>query len=131
MAELRLLIESSSGRWRPLIVKAVFTGMRASELGGLCWSDLDLDAGVIHVRQRADTWANIGATKSKTGKRDIPLAPIVLKCPQAMGGTVAPSVNSISFSRMAGATSKASPLQALLATHSDQARPGRGLRRKG
>jgi integrase len=86
MAELRLLIESSSGRWRPLIVKAVFTGMCASELRGLCWSDLDLDAGVIHVRQRAYTWANIGATKSKAGKRDIPLAPIVLNALKQWAG---------------------------------------------
>lgn len=58
----------------------------ARELDGLCWSDLDLDAGVIHVRQRADTWANIGATKSKTGKRDIPLAPIVLNALKQWAG---------------------------------------------
>jgi integrase len=78
MAELKLIIENSTGRWRPLLVTAIFTGMRASELRGLRWADVDLFAGVIHVRQRADTWANIGATKSKAGKRDIPLAPIVV-----------------------------------------------------
>lgn len=78
MAELKLYIENSTGRWRPLIVTAIFTGMRSSELRGLRWSDVDLDAGIVHVRQRADAWRRMGPTKSRAGKRDIPLAPIVL-----------------------------------------------------
>jgi integrase len=53
-------------------------GARASELRGLPWRDVDLDAGVVHVRQRADKGGNIGPPKSKRGKRDIPLAPIVV-----------------------------------------------------
>jgi integrase len=78
MAELRLLIEKASPRRRPFMVTAIFTGMRLSELRGLPWSDVDLDAGVIHVRQRADAWLKIGPPKSKAGKRDIPLAPLVV-----------------------------------------------------
>lgn len=49
-----------------------------SELRGLRWPDVDLEAGVIHVRQRADSWGKMGPPKSKAGKRDIPLAPLVL-----------------------------------------------------
>lgn len=45
---------------------------------GLPWRDVDLDAGIVHVRQRADAWNNIDPPKSKAGKRDIPLAPIVV-----------------------------------------------------
>jgi integrase len=78
MAELNSLIENSTPRRRPFIVTAIFTGMRLSELRGLPWKDVDLEAGVIHVRQRADAWCKIGPTKSKAGKRDIPLAPIVV-----------------------------------------------------
>jgi integrase len=78
IAELNSLIENSKPRRRPFIVTAIFTGMRLSELRGLKWSDVDLDVGVIHVRQRADEWGKIGPTKSKAGKRDIPLAPIVV-----------------------------------------------------
>jgi integrase len=77
-AELNSVIDGSEGRWRPLVVTAIFTGMRASELRGLPWSNVDLGAGLMHVRQRADAWNNIGPPKSKAGKRDIPLAPIVL-----------------------------------------------------
>jgi integrase len=78
MAELNALIDNSRGRLRPFIVTAIFTGMRLSELRGLRWSDVDLDAGVIHVRQRANAWGTMGPPKSKAGKRDIPLAPIVV-----------------------------------------------------
>jgi integrase len=78
MAELNLFIENSTGRWRPFIITAIFTGMRLSELRGLRWSDVDIEAGQIHVRQRADAWGKIGPTKSKAGKRDIPLAPLVV-----------------------------------------------------
>jgi integrase len=77
-AELRTMIDKASGRWRPFLLTAVFTGMRASELRGLSWLDVDLDAAIIHVRQRADAWGRIGPPKSKAGKRDIPLAPIVV-----------------------------------------------------
>ena len=88
--ELRAMIEKVSGRWRPFIVTAIFTGMRASELRGLPWDNVDLEGGVIRVRQRADAWGTIGAPKSKAGSRDIPLAPMVvntlrewkLECPK-------------------------------------------------
>jgi integrase len=82
-AELKALIDRTSTdpafeRWRAFIVTAIFTGMRISELRGLPWRDVGLDASIIHVRQRADAWCRIGPPKSKAGKRDIPLAPIVV-----------------------------------------------------
>jgi integrase len=76
--ELKSLMEAATGRWRPLFITAIFTGMRASELRGLPWRNVDLDSGVIHVRQRADAWGKIGKPKSKAGARDIPLPPIVV-----------------------------------------------------
>jgi integrase len=99
MAELNTLIENSAGRWRPFIITAIFTGMRMSELRGLPWSDVDLAAGVIHVRQRADAWRKIGPTKSKAGMRDIPLTPMALnalkqwrlECPKGELGLVFPN----------------------------------------
>ena len=86
-AELKLLIDRAPDRWRPLIVVAIFTGMRISELRGLRWSDVNLDAGVIHVTQRADQYGAIGSPKSKAGTRDIPLVPLVVntlkQCPRS------------------------------------------------
>ena len=77
-SELRAMMENAPERWRPLIVTSIFTGLRSSELRGLRWEDVDLDAGVIHVRQRADQWGEMGPPKSKAGRRDVPLAPMVV-----------------------------------------------------
>ena len=77
-AELKKLMDAAPERRRPLLFTAVFTGMRASELRGLTWADVDLEAGAIHVTQRADAWRTIGPPKSKAGRRTIPLTPIVI-----------------------------------------------------
>ncbi len=75
--ELRAIVAAAAGRWRPIIITAVFTGMRGSELRGLKWEDVDLKATVIKVRRRVDSWSNFGPPKSRAGKRDIPIPPIV------------------------------------------------------
>jgi integrase len=77
-AEMKALIDNAPDRWRPLIITAIFTGMRISELRGLMWSDVDLARGIVFVRQRADAWRVIGAPKSAAAKRDVPLAPLVI-----------------------------------------------------
>ncbi len=76
-SEIRAFLEKAEGRWRPLIVTAIFTGLRASELRGLTWDDVDFESKVIRVRQRADRWNQIGSPKSEAGRRDVPMAPIV------------------------------------------------------
>jgi integrase len=77
-AQMKTLMDTATPRWRPLLIVAMFTGMRASELRGLPWSNVDLEQGMIHVRQRADAWGKIGKPKSKAGARDIPLPPMVI-----------------------------------------------------
>ena len=52
--------------------------MRASELRGLRWCDVDFDAATIRVTQRADAWGKMGSPKSAAGRRDIPLVPMVV-----------------------------------------------------
>jgi integrase len=76
--ELRAILSAAAGRWRPLIVTAMVTGLRGSELRGLTWGDVDLKAGVLKVRRRADQWGRFGPPKSKAGKRDITMTPMVL-----------------------------------------------------
>jgi integrase len=87
--EIRAITAHLTGRWRPLILTAIFTGLRASELRGLQWGDVDLKRGEVHVRRRADRYNVIGEPKSAAGARTVPLSPIVvntlrewkLKCP--------------------------------------------------
>jgi integrase len=76
--EIRMLLDNASERWRAFFVVAIFTGLRASELRGLRWADIDLDAGKLTVSQRADAWFKIGAPKSAAGKRDVPLVPMAI-----------------------------------------------------
>ena len=68
-----------AARWRPLLLTAIFTGLRASELRGLKWGDVDLKRNEIHVRQRADRYGKIGRTKSEAGERTVPLLPMVVE----------------------------------------------------
>jgi integrase len=77
-AEIRAIIENVRGRWRPLLLTAIFTGLRASELRGLRWSDMDLKAGLIHVRQRADRYQDLGMPKSEAGQRTVPIGTMVI-----------------------------------------------------
>ncbi len=74
-ADLKAMIKAATDTERPLILTAITTGLRSSELRGLRWKDIDLAAGTITVRQRADQWGQIGPPKSEAGKRTIPIPP--------------------------------------------------------
>jgi integrase len=76
--EVRTLLPHLIGRWRPMLLTAIFTGLRASELRGLRWADIDLKRSEIHVRQRADRFNVIGRLKSEAGERTVPLLPMVV-----------------------------------------------------
>jgi integrase len=97
--EVRTIIAHMSGRWRPMLLTAIFTGLRASELRGLRWDDVDLKRSEIHVRQRADRFNEIGRPKSEAGERTIPLPPLLanalrewkLACPRGELGLVFPN----------------------------------------
>jgi integrase len=82
-AELRAILDNVVDRHRAFIAVLIFTGMRISEVRGLRWSDVDIETGVIHVRQRADAWARIAAPKTKAGSRDIPLVPMTVNALRA------------------------------------------------
>jgi integrase len=75
--EIGTLLRTAKPRWRPLLVIAAFTGLRASELRGLRWSDVDLKAQEIHVRQRADRYREVGAPKTESSSRTVPFGKMV------------------------------------------------------
>jgi integrase len=97
--EVRRLIHAAAPRWRPLLAIACFTGLRASELRGLCWIDIDLKKGELRVRRRADRYQTLGKPKSRAGERTIPIGPFVvntlrawrLACPKSELGLVFPT----------------------------------------
>lgn len=81
-AELQAIIEAATARksrlWRALVLVATFCGLRASELRGLRWADVDFEARQIRVTQRADASHKIGRLKSKLAYRSLRLSPLVL-----------------------------------------------------
>jgi integrase len=97
--EIRAIVAHLSGRWRPLLLTAIFAGLRASELRGLRWGDVDLKKAEIHVHQRADKFNKIGKPKSESGERTIPMPPLLvntlrewkLACPKSELGLVFPT----------------------------------------
>jgi integrase len=103
-AEMRAIVAAlatidEAPRFRPLLLTAIFTGLRASELRGLKWADVDLKRGEVHVCQRADRYGKIGRTKSEAGERTVPLPPLVvaalrehkLACPNSALGLAFPN----------------------------------------
>jgi integrase len=63
---------------RPLLVTAIFTGMRSGELRGLTWENVDFERRVIVVRQGADKWGTIRRPKTTAGEREIPMSSMVI-----------------------------------------------------
>jgi len=63
----------SAHRYYPCILLALYAGLRASEVLGLQWSDIDFDNDVIHVVRQA---SREGIKEPKGGsRRDIPMHP--------------------------------------------------------
>jgi integrase len=98
--EIKAII-NAAGPHKPFLMTAAFAGLRASELRGLRWSDVDLRKGELHVRQRADRYNAIGKPKSTAGSRSVPLGPLLLNvlrewklvCPKGEHGLVFPTAS--------------------------------------
>jgi integrase len=76
--ELAVIVEAMTPRYRLLVLLAAWCGLRYGELAELRRKDIDLKAGVIHVR-RGVSWADgeavIGRPKSEAGVRDVAIPP--------------------------------------------------------
>ena len=66
-----------AARWGHAWLLAMLCGLRRGELAGLRWSDVDLTAGVLHIRNQRQRITGRGVIdcppKSAAGRRDIPL----------------------------------------------------------
>lgn len=78
--EIERLLAAAPTAYRPMIATGLYTGLRISEVLGLVWDDVDLTAGVIHVRAQLSR-AHRGeparrvAPKTVASLRDVPLVP--------------------------------------------------------
>ena len=72
--------ETEYGWYYPMLKVMLLTGMRISEVGGLCWADIDYDNDVIHIRRALFSQYEYGkkklhftTTKTINSERDIPM----------------------------------------------------------
>ena len=98
--EVKRAIDSATDlKRRGLLMTVALTGLRASELRGLRWADVDFKNEEIHVRQRADRYNQIGSPKSVSSQRTIPMGPQCLAvlrewklaCPKGEANLVFPT----------------------------------------
>jgi integrase len=74
-SEVKALMDAATGKARALICLAALAGLRASELRGLRWADIELGASpTVTISQRADRWSVISSPKSDAARRTIPLS---------------------------------------------------------
>ena len=99
MQEVATFLAASDGLWRAFFMVAVFSGLRASELRGLKWENVEQDTGKIHVRERADFENTLGSPKTASSRRTVPVGVNVVnalrdwekKCPASEHGLVFPT----------------------------------------
>ncbi len=81
-AQVRTLIEGTrDDRMHALYVLALTTGMREAEMLGLAWSDVDLDAPSVTVRNtlhRGESGWELHEPKTPKSRRTIPLAAVTV-----------------------------------------------------
>lgn len=82
--QVRLLLEAAQDTpWYVPVLLAVTTGMRRGEILGLRWSDVDLEAGVVSVRQTLQTSRELGLAfkepKTDKSRRSLPVPAYVVE----------------------------------------------------
>jgi integrase len=73
-AEIKALINSLAVRERTLVLLAVSTGLRQSELFGLKWGDIDFAQGTVSVT-RSIVYGVVGPCKTESSQKPVPLHP--------------------------------------------------------
>lgn len=73
-AELEQILAASVWPWLALWAVMAYAGLRISEALGLTWENVDLERGVIKVRQQA-VHGRLSLPKTKTSRADVPILP--------------------------------------------------------
>jgi integrase len=75
--ELNRLLKHAPERSRLMLTIKAFTGLRSSELRGLVWTDIDLEAGKVTAQRQIDSEdrGERVALKTAAARRTLPLRP--------------------------------------------------------
>jgi integrase len=75
-AEIKALVDNLGIRERTLVLLAVSTGLRQSELFGLKWSDIDFDQATMNVT-RFIVYGVVGPCKTEPSQKPVPVHPLL------------------------------------------------------
>jgi integrase len=75
-AEIKALVDNLSIRERTLVLLAVSTGLRQSELFGLKWGDIDFVQGTMNVT-RSILYGVVGPCKTESSQKPVPVHPLL------------------------------------------------------
>jgi len=75
-AEIKALVDNLSIRERTLVLLAVSTGLRQSELFGLKWGDIDFAQGMMNVT-RSIVYGVVGPCKTESSQKPVPVHPLL------------------------------------------------------
>jgi integrase len=73
--EITILLREVPSRYRTLILAALSTGLRISELLALWWMDIDFDEGFVRVRKQLGPDGSRVAPKTARAVRDVTMLP--------------------------------------------------------
>lgn len=74
--EIKAMLNNLSIRERTLVLLAVSTGLRQSELFGLKWGDIDLLQGTMNVT-RSIVYGVVGPCKTESSQKPVPVHPLL------------------------------------------------------
>jgi integrase len=77
-SEIKALVDSLGIRERTLVLLAVSTGLRQSELFGLKWGDVDFAQKTMNVT-RSIVYGVVGPCKTESSQKPVPVHPTVLE----------------------------------------------------
>lgn len=106
LPELEAITAAMPARYQAMILLAAWCGLRFGELTELRRSDLDLDAGVIHVRRgvvRIAGGYQVKGPKSEAGRRDVTIPPhLIPAVADHLAEHVAPARDALIFPAAGG-----------------------------
>lgn len=100
---LAAAMKHADNEMRTRIMFAAASGLRASELHALPWSNLDLKKGRVIVDRRVDAFGNLDVTKSEAGTRTVPLgAPVIAALKEWKASRKAATLDALVFPNTRG-----------------------------
>ncbi|MGI5206353.1 tyrosine-type recombinase/integrase [Spirillospora sp. CA-108201] len=93
--EVRAVAAKMPDRYRAAVLVGAGTGLRVSEIAGLSWDRVDLDAGTVTVDRQMTPERLLGPVKTRKSRRVVPLPAMVVDALRAHRKEVPPVVQQV------------------------------------